>query len=71
MLTVPLAYGGRAHLLKFEVPEFPLVVENEAFFLDVARRLRHPVVEASIRTIAVAAQACLSRALIGCPTAIN
>lgn len=49
MLTVPLAHEGRAHLLKFEVlPEFPLVVENEAFFLTVARRLRHPVVEALV-----------------------
>lgn len=48
MLTVPLAHEGRAHLLKFEVPEFPHVVENEAFFLDVARRLRHPVVDADV-----------------------
>lgn len=48
MLTVPLAHHGRAHLLKFEVPEFPLVVENEAYFLGVARRLRHPVVEAEV-----------------------
>lgn len=48
MLTVPLAHEGRAHLLKFEVPEFPRVVENEAFFLSVARRLRHPVVEAQV-----------------------
>ena len=48
MLTVPLAHEGRAHLLKFEVPEFPLVVDNEAFFLDVARRLRHPVVQSQV-----------------------
>ena len=48
MLTVPLAHEGRAHLLKFEVPELPRVVENEAFFLSVARRLRHPVVEARV-----------------------
>lgn len=48
MLTVPLAHGGRAHLLKFEVPEFPRVVEDEAFFLGVARRLRHPVVAAEV-----------------------
>lgn len=48
MLTVPLAHGGRAHLLKFEVPEFPRVVENEAFCLDVARRLPHPVVQAEV-----------------------
>ena len=48
MLTVPLAHAGRAHLLKFEVPELPLVVENEAFFLGVARRLRHPVARAEV-----------------------
>lgn len=48
VLTVPLAHGGRAHLLKFEVPQFPLVVDNEAFFLDVARRLRHPVVPSQV-----------------------
>lgn len=48
MLTVPLAHQGRAHLLKFAVPEFPHVVENEAFFLAVARRLRHPVVDARV-----------------------
>lgn len=48
MLTVPLAHGGRSHLLKFQVPEFPLVVENEAFFLSVARRLRHDVVQAEV-----------------------
>ncbi|WP_237565327.1 type II toxin-antitoxin system HipA family toxin [Ornithinimicrobium cavernae] len=48
MLTVPLAHAGRAHLLKLEVPEYPLVVENEAFFLGLARRLRHPVVAAEV-----------------------
>ena len=48
MLTVPLAHAGRAHLLKFEVPEFPVVVENEAYFLQVARRLRQPVVAAEV-----------------------
>lgn len=48
MLTVPLAHAGRAHLLKFEAPEFPLVVENEAFFLQVARGVRHLVVRAEV-----------------------
>lgn len=48
MLTVPLVHEGRSHLLKFEVPEFPQVVENEAYFLGVARRLRHPVVAADV-----------------------
>lgn len=48
MLTVPLAHQGRAQLLKFEVPEYPHVVANEAFFLARARRLRHPVVSAQV-----------------------
>lgn len=48
MLTVPLAHEGRAHLLKFEVPEFPLVVANEEYFLGIARRLRHPVVSTEV-----------------------
>ncbi|PID53656.1 MAG: phosphatidylinositol kinase [Micrococcales bacterium] len=48
MLTVPLVHGGGAHLLKFQVPEFPHVVANEAYFLSVARRLRHPVVQAKV-----------------------
>lgn len=39
MITVPLVHGGRAHLLKLTPPEFPRLVENEAFFLDHARRL--------------------------------
>ncbi|MFN2320680.1 MAG: type II toxin-antitoxin system HipA family toxin [Dermatophilaceae bacterium] len=46
MLSVPLLHGGRGHLLKFEVPEYPKVVDNEACFLSVARRLRHPVATA-------------------------
>ncbi|WP_425564310.1 type II toxin-antitoxin system HipA family toxin [Nostocoides veronense] len=48
MLSVPLAYGGQGHLLKFEVPDFPSMVENEAYFLGVARRLRHPVAQARV-----------------------
>ncbi len=48
MLTIPLADEGRLHLLKLNPPEYPHVVENEAFFLGVARRLRHPVVEARV-----------------------
>lgn len=48
MLTVPLAHHGRAHLLKLNPPEYPHVVENEAYFLSVARRMRHPVSEAEV-----------------------
>lgn len=48
MLTLPLAHAGRSVLLKFEVPEYPHVVENESYFLTRARRLRHPVVSAEV-----------------------
>lgn len=48
MLTLPLVAGGRYHLLKLNPPEYPQVVENEAFFLRLARRLRHPVVESRV-----------------------
>lgn len=47
-LTIPLVHGGRSHLLKFDVHEFPRVVENEAYFLRIARGLRHPVVDAAV-----------------------
>ncbi len=48
MLTLPLVHGGRFHLLKLDPPEYPHVVDNEAFFLRVARRLRQRVVEAEV-----------------------
>ena len=48
MLTLPLVHGGRFHLLKLDPPEYPHVVDNEAFFLRVARRLRQPVVETEV-----------------------
>ena len=44
MITVPLVHGGRAHLLKLTPPEFPRLVENEAFFLMHAARLPIDVV---------------------------
>lgn len=48
MLTVPLAYAGRAQLLKLDPPEYPGVVRDEAFFLHVARGLRQRVVDAEV-----------------------
>lgn len=48
MLTLPLVHGGRFHLLKLDPPEYPHVVDNEAFFLRIARRLRQRVVEAEV-----------------------
>ncbi len=48
LLTIPLLHDGRAHLLKLTPPEYPHLVENEAYFLDVARRLRQRVVQAEV-----------------------
>ncbi len=48
MLTLPLAWRDRQVLLNFEVLEFPHVVANEAWFLQRARALRHPVVQAEV-----------------------
>lgn len=48
MLTVPLAHAGRAQLLKLDPPEYPGVVRDEAFFLQVARRLRQRVVDTEV-----------------------
>lgn len=45
MITVPLVHGGRAHFLKLTPPEFPQLVENEAFLLSHAARLPIPVTE--------------------------
>lgn len=48
MLSLPLQFGGRALLLKFEVPQYPLVVENENYFLRLARRTSLPVAGAQV-----------------------
>lgn len=36
MITVPVRAGGEAHILKLDPPEFPHLVRNEAFFLEMA-----------------------------------
>lgn len=38
MINVPVARADRRYLLKFDPPEFPHLVANEAFFLEAARR---------------------------------
>jgi serine/threonine-protein kinase HipA len=40
MISVPVKRAGERFILKIDPPEFPHVVENEAFFLDVAGRAR-------------------------------
>lgn len=48
MITIPMAHRGRGHLLKLTPPEYPRLVENEAFFLNHARRMKSNVVSAEI-----------------------
>ncbi len=40
MIAVPVGRAGQRYLLKVDPPEFPHVVENEAFFLALAREIR-------------------------------
>lgn len=40
MISVPVRHAGKRFLLKINPPEYPYVVENEAFFFNLARRAR-------------------------------
>jgi len=42
MISVPISRAGERYLLKLDPPEYPHLVENEAFFLGLARRVRVP-----------------------------
>lgn len=48
MIAVPIGQAGLRWLLKIDPPEFPHVVENEAFFLDWARRAKIATVDATV-----------------------
>ena len=48
MISVPVARAGQRFLLKVDPPEFPHVVENEAFFLELAKKARMVATEASV-----------------------
>lgn len=48
MLSVPIASASKRYILKLDPPEFPDVVRNEAYFLKLARALRHPVATAEV-----------------------
>ncbi|MDO5683892.1 MAG: HipA domain-containing protein [Propionibacteriaceae bacterium] len=48
MLSVPIASASHRYILKLDPPEFPDVVRNEAYFLQLAQGLRHPVARAEI-----------------------
>jgi serine/threonine-protein kinase HipA len=48
MISVPVARAGFRYILKVSPPEYPLVVENEAYFIGVARSARFPTVHAEV-----------------------
>ncbi|MEX2439592.1 MAG: HipA domain-containing protein [Actinomycetota bacterium] len=48
MLSVPVGRRGERFLLKLDPPEFPHVVENEAYFLELAREIRIDAARASV-----------------------
>jgi serine/threonine-protein kinase HipA len=48
LITVPVARSHERFILKLEPPEFPHLVENEAFFLALAREARIPVADAEV-----------------------
>ena len=47
MISAPVGQRTGRYLLKISPPEFPFVVENEAFFLDLAHRVDTPAAEAT------------------------
>jgi serine/threonine-protein kinase HipA len=48
MISVPVAFGGAAYLLKLDPPEFPHLVANEDFFLRLAADCGLSTVAASV-----------------------
>lgn len=48
VIAVPISHRGKRYILKVDPPEYPLVVNNEHYFLELARKARFPVVSASI-----------------------
>lgn len=48
MISLPVTQANARYILKLSPPEYPHVVENEAFFIALAHRLRIPAVEARL-----------------------
>lgn len=61
MISLPVARANERYILKLSPPEYPHVVENEAFFIDLAHRLRIPAVDARVITDAAGAKGLLVR----------
>lgn len=55
MLSVPVAAAGSFYILKLNPPEYPHIVENEAFFLERSRRSHIATVQAVVRNDAAGA----------------
>jgi serine/threonine-protein kinase HipA len=53
MISVPVARASRRYILKVDPPEFPLVVQNEFYFIQLAKSAGIPTVDAEIVTDAV------------------
>jgi serine/threonine-protein kinase HipA len=50
MINLPVTTGGSSAILKLDPPEYPHLVENEAFFLGASRRSRIATVTATVVT---------------------
>jgi serine/threonine-protein kinase HipA len=48
VISVPVGQAANRYILKLNPPEYPHVVENEAYFLAVARAMKMPVVDAQV-----------------------
>lgn len=48
MISLPVRRRGERYILKLDPPEYPQLVENEAFFLTTARGARLPSVDARL-----------------------
>jgi serine/threonine-protein kinase HipA len=48
VISVPISSRGRRYILKVDPPEYPLIVQNEDYFLRLARKARFPVVRAKV-----------------------
>jgi serine/threonine-protein kinase HipA len=48
VISMPLGRASNRYILKINPPEYPHVVENEAYFLGVAERMKMPVTEAAV-----------------------
>ncbi len=63
MIRVPIATGMTSAILKFDPPEFPHLVKNEAFFLSMARSCAYQHAIGVWCMTAMGATVCCSRGL--------